>query len=55
MVVERRTYTLAEAAKVLGISPGKVAELTKTGKIKALRFGRRVVIPKTVVDRMLED
>lgn len=50
---QRRTYTVPEAAALLGISKAKAYESVRTGEIEALQFGRRIVIPAIVIDQLL--
>ena len=49
----RATLTVEEAAEVLGISRGLGYELVRTGELPSLRLGRRLVIPRRVVDELL--
>jgi excisionase family DNA binding protein len=51
--MERRTYTVTEAATVLGISRTSAYERVRAGELRALRLGRRIVITRAVVDAML--
>jgi excisionase family DNA binding protein len=48
--MERRTYTVTEAATVLGISRTSAYERVRAGDLPALRLGRRIVIARAVVD-----
>lgn len=51
---ERQTVSLYEFAETFGISYRHAADLAARGEIPgAIRLGRRVVIPKTVVERLL--
>ncbi len=52
--VECLTLTVEEAAHLLGISRGLAYEQVRLGKLPCLRFGRRVVIPRRAVERLLE-
>ncbi len=52
--MERRTYTVTEAATVLGISRTSAYERVRAGDLPALRLGRRIVITRAVVDAMLD-
>jgi excisionase family DNA binding protein len=49
----RSTYTVEEVARILGISRTTAYECVRRGDIQARRFGRRVVVPTIVVDRLL--
>lgn len=51
--IERGTYSAPEAFERLGIGRTKGYELIRTGELPALRFGRRVVIPRAALERML--
>ena len=48
--MERRTYTVTEAATVLGISRTSAYERVRAGELPALRLGRRIVIARAVID-----
>ena len=50
---DRLTFNVTEAAKLLGISRGLAYEMVRQGKLKALRFGKRLLIPKHSLERML--
>ena len=51
------TYSVAEAAKVLGIGRITMYQAIRDGTIEALRIGRkpRIVVPRRVVEKMLEN
>ena len=50
----KKTCTVEEAAKILGIGRGLAYELVAQGKIPHLRLGRRIVIPIAALNRILE-
>ena len=50
---ERQTLTVEEAAEVLGIGRNSAYEAIKRGEIPALRLGRRLVVPRKALDRLL--
>ena len=50
-MTQRLTYTVAEAAEILGISKTSAYDCVQRGEIPSLTFGRRIVIAK----RDLED
>lgn len=52
-LIRRRTYSVPEAAAILGISRAKAYECVRSGELPALRFGRRIVVPASVVDDLL--
>ena len=49
----RLTYTVAEAAALLGISRGSGYEAAKSGQLPVLKIGGRLLVPKAALDRML--
>jgi excisionase family DNA binding protein len=51
--VERVTYTVSEVAAVLGISRTTAYECIHRGEIPARRFGRRVVVLRHELERLL--
>lgn len=51
---ERATLTVNEAAAILGISRTTAYESVRRGEIPARRFGRRVVILRHELERLLE-
>ena len=52
---ERLCLSVPEAAKVLGISRGLAYELARSGRLPALRFGRRLLISRAALERMLNE
>ncbi|MEM9655930.1 MAG: helix-turn-helix domain-containing protein [Actinomycetota bacterium] len=48
----RRTFTVEEAAAILGISRTTAYECVRSGELPSLRFRRRVVIPAQVIDAL---
>jgi excisionase family DNA binding protein len=51
--VERQTYGVRETARILGIGRNATYEAIQTHKIRALTFGKRLVVPKREVERIL--
>jgi excisionase family DNA binding protein len=52
-VLARRTFTVEEAARILGISRTTAYECVRSGELPSLRFRRRVVIPAHVIDELV--
>jgi excisionase family DNA binding protein len=50
---ERRTYTVEEAAQLLGVSRGVAYESARRGELPAIRLGRRLVIPRQRLEDLL--
>jgi excisionase family DNA binding protein len=54
LVGHRLTLTITEAAEALGISRSLAYEMAATGSLPTLRFGRRLVVPRVALDRLLD-
>lgn len=51
---DRLTYTVEEAAAVLGISRAFAYEAVHRGEIPHLRIGRRILIPRSALTQLVE-
>lgn len=51
----RLTLTIEEAAKVLGIGRQLAYERVKTGEIPVIKIGRRLLVPKAALDKLLSE
>ncbi len=54
MTSEKLTVTVEEAGVLLGIGRGLAYEMAKTGRLPVLRFGKRMVVPRRLLDDMLQ-
>ncbi len=52
---ERLTYNVREAAKLLGLSKNSAYQACLKGEIPCLKIGRRLLIPRAQLDRMLNE
>ncbi len=50
----RRTLTIPEAAKALGISRNAGCEAARRGEIPTIRIGKRLLVPLAAFERMLQ-
>jgi excisionase family DNA binding protein len=50
----RLVLTVAEAATALGISRAHAYELVARGDLPSLRLGRRIVVPRRGLERLLD-
>lgn len=50
---DRRTYTVPEVAVLVGISRSTAYECVRRGEIPSRRFGRRIVVLRHELDRLL--
>jgi excisionase family DNA binding protein len=51
---KRLVYNMHEAGELLGIGRSKAYEAAKCGEIPTIRIGRRLLVPKAALHRMLE-
>jgi excisionase family DNA binding protein len=51
----RLTLTVPEAAGALGISRALAYELVARGELPSLRLGRRIVVPRQALERLVGD
>jgi excisionase family DNA binding protein len=54
MPVETLTMRVEDVAKTLGVSRNAAYVAVRNGEIPSIRIGRRLVVPKAAVERMLE-
>jgi excisionase family DNA binding protein len=52
--MQKEYFSTAEVAKILGISTVAVWKKIKEGKLKANRFGRNLMIPKSEMDTLTD-
>jgi excisionase family DNA binding protein len=50
---DRLALSVEEAAHLLGISRGLAYELARSGQLPVVRLGRRLLVPKVSLERML--
>ena len=55
MKKERLTLTVEETARVLGIGRQLAYDRVKTGEIPAIRVGRRLLVPRWALEKMLRE
>ncbi|MBL7208521.1 MAG: helix-turn-helix domain-containing protein [Dehalococcoidia bacterium] len=55
MSEQRLTITVPEAAQLLGISRGLAYEMARRGKLPAIRFGKRILVPRSAIERLLQE
>jgi excisionase family DNA binding protein len=51
--MEKLTVTVAEAARLLGISRMSAYSAVRDGLVPSLRIGRRVLVPRIGLERLL--
>jgi excisionase family DNA binding protein len=55
MAEEKLTHNVVEASKILGLSRGATYQACLTGQIPHLKIGKRILIPKASLARLLEN
>lgn len=53
--VTRLTVTMPEAARLLGIGRNTAYEAARRGEIPTVRIGKRLLVPVSALDRLLDD
>ncbi len=51
---ERLTLTIEQAAKALCIGRGTAYEAARRGQLPTIRLGRRLLVPRAALERLLE-
>ena len=52
--IQRRTLTIEEAAKGLGISKASAYEAARTGELPTIKIGKRILVPLVALERKLQ-
>jgi excisionase family DNA binding protein len=52
---ERLTYNIEEAGQLLGCGRNQAYLAARAGQIPTIKIGKRLLVPKAALDRMLED
>jgi len=52
---KRLCITVPEAAEMLGISRNFAYQLVREGKLPSIRFGKRILIPRAALEKILEE
>ena len=50
----RLTYTVPEAAELLGVGRSAAYEAARSGQIPTIRIGKRILVPRAALDRLLD-
>lgn len=49
----RQTYSVMEAASILGLGRNAAYQAAKLGEIPTLRIGKRLLVPRVALDKLL--
>jgi excisionase family DNA binding protein len=53
MEIQRQTVTVDEAATILGVGRNKAYEAAHSGEIPTIRIGKRLLVPRAALERLL--
>ncbi|MBV9201239.1 MAG: helix-turn-helix domain-containing protein [Alphaproteobacteria bacterium] len=53
-MAERKVITVPEAGEQLGLGRNAAYEAAKRGDIPTVRIGRRLLVPREAIDRLLQ-
>jgi excisionase family DNA binding protein len=51
--ITRRTYSVEEAAVILGLSRASAYNYARSGILPVIRLGKRLIVPAAAIERML--
>jgi len=51
--MHRQTLTVEEAGRLLGISRNSAYEAARRGELPAIRIGKRLIVPRAALERLL--
>ena len=54
-ISDRLCLSVPEAAALLGISRNLAYEMAKQGQLPVVKFGRRLLVPKVALEKMLSE
>lgn len=54
MEIERKTITISEASKALGIGRNAGYEAARRGEIPTIKIGKRILVPVAALERKLQ-
>jgi excisionase family DNA binding protein len=49
----KATYTVEEAAEILGVSRNSAYQAVRAGELPALKIGKRLLVPKAAFEQLL--
>ena len=53
MTGEKLTYSVPEAASLLGVSARHLYDLVSAGEFRAVRLGRRILVPRAALHALV--
>ena len=53
MAVERQTFTVEEAARILGLGRNTAYVAARRGELPTIRIGKRFIVPRAALEKLL--
>ncbi len=53
--MDKLTYTVTEAANLLGIGRAAAYEAARSGQLPTIRIGKRILVPVVALEQMLRE
>ena len=53
--MEKKTLSVPEAGKALGVGRSAAYEAARTGQLPTIRIGKRMLVPVVALERMLRE
>lgn len=53
--MEKQTYTVEEAAEILGLSRNAAYQAANNGDIPTIRIGKRILVPRAALEKRLAE
>ena len=53
--MEKKTLSIPEAGKALGICRSAAYEAARTGQLPTIKIGKRILVPVVALERMLRE
>jgi excisionase family DNA binding protein len=51
--IARRTYSVEDAGKILGVSRNTAYALARTGELPTIRLGKKLLVPVAAIEALL--
>ncbi len=52
-MVERQTFTVEEAARILGLGRNTTYVAARRGELPTIRIGKRFIVPRAALEKLL--
>jgi len=52
--MERQTYSVEQFGRIIGVSRNSAYQAVERGDVRSVRIGKRILIPRKEIERLLE-